>query len=102
MLKYDRLVISDACPMLMSEVRGYKQAYVKRKSNDHLLDCLRYFILTAGYTVPEHVIGAIDADYDKVSKLQKAQMSVKEFDFDKHFEFEMNGLFMETAMRRMR
>lgn len=55
-LTYRRLRCSKRCKNFISEMKNYRRAQIKRKAKDHLIDCLRYFILKSYYTIPEEII----------------------------------------------
>jgi hypothetical protein len=74
MLTYKRVKIADRCENLIREIRGYRKKHVKRKSQDHLIDCLRYFVLKSFYTIPKEIIDDLSMIPDVVR--EKVQESV--------------------------
>ena len=58
-LSYDKILISSLCKNLRSEMENYIKvktrdgSYQVPKSRDHAIDCLRYTLASAFYTLPE-------------------------------------------------
>lgn len=67
-LTYGRIKVAKRCENFIEEVRGYRKAQIKRKAKDHLIDCLRYFVLKSYYSIPTEVIADLSSISVEVKK----------------------------------
>lgn len=100
-LTYKRLKVADRCTNFISEIRGYKKSQIKKKARDHLIDCLRYFILKSYYTIPKDIVddlSMIPAMLKKSIAESTKKKGLELTDLDTMIDQDISELFIAEAM----
>jgi hypothetical protein len=100
-LTYKRLKVASRCENFVSEMKGYQKKQIKKKARDHLIDCLRYFVLKSFYTIPKEIIDDLSMIPDLIKKSIKESTSKKGLaleDLDTMIELDISEMFIAEAM----
>lgn len=100
-LTYKRLKVADRCQNFISEMKGYQKKQIKKKARDHLIDCLRYFVLKSFYTIPKEIVDDLSMIPELLKKSIKESTSKKGLaleDLDTMIEMDISEMFIAEAM----